>query len=109
MDQARDFFLLYFKQVAQAFPDAWNGRKYSLKRGTALRAFIRVVPDVMAACRERGLDPLSGRDLGAVMTPWSQRIGDRRFETEGEWRVKSAGGGSRTVDLLAKELRDALR
>jgi DGQHR domain-containing protein len=108
-EQSRDFFLKYFRQVAQVFPKAWAGRKYSLKRGTALRAFIRVVPDVMAACRAAKLDPGSARDLGQVMAPWSERVGDTRFETEGEWRLKSAGGGSRTVDLLTRELRDALR
>jgi DGQHR domain-containing protein len=108
MRDSRDFFLKYFKQIAQVFPRAWSGRKYSLKRGTALRAFIRVVPDVIAACRDRRLDPLSARDLGNVLAPWAERIGDARFETEGEWRLKSAGGGSRTVELLARELRDAI-
>ncbi len=108
MDEARDLFLCYFKQIAQVFPKAWNGRKYSLKRGTALRALVRVLPDVVAAARARRLDPTSARDLGDVLAPWADRIGDARFETEGEWRLKSAGGGSRTVDLLARELRDAL-
>jgi len=108
MDQSREFFLKYFRQVAQVFPAAWNGRKYSLKRGIALRAFIRVVPHVMQACRFERLDPLSARDLARILAPWAERIGDIRFETEGEWRLKSAGGGSRTVDLLARELRDAL-
>lgn len=108
MKDSRDFFLKYFKQVSQVFPKAWHGRKYSLKRGTALRAFIRVVPDVIAACRDRKLDPISARDLGKVLASWADRIGDARFETEGEWRLKSAGGGSRTVELLARELRDAL-
>jgi len=108
MDDGRSFFLAYFKQVAKAFPAAWNGRKYSLKRGTALRAFIRVVPYVFQACRDRRLDHTSARDLWEVIEPWSERIGDQRFETEGEWRLKSAGGGSRTVELLTRELRDAL-
>jgi DGQHR domain-containing protein len=109
MDEAREFFLAYFKQIAQVFPKAWTGRKYSLKRGTALRAFIRVVPDVIAACREQRLDYTSVADLGKVLAPWAERIGDERFETEGVWRQKSIGGGSRTVDLLVRELQDALR
>jgi len=107
-DESRDFFLKYFKQVSQVFPKAWNGRKYSLKRGTALRAFIRVVPDVINAARSRGLDVHSARDLGSLLEPWAERIGDARFETEGEWRMKSAGGGASTIDILARELRDAL-
>jgi hypothetical protein len=109
MEEARGFFLAYFKQIAQVFPKAWAGRKYSLKRGTALRAFIRVVPDVIAAAREQGLDHTSVADLGKVLAPWAELIGDDRFETEGVWRQKSIGGGSRTVDVLVRELQDALR
>lgn len=109
MEEARGFFLVYFKQIAQIFPKAWAGYKYSLRRGAALRAFIRVVPDVFNACREKGLDHNSARDLGQVLAPWGERIGDARFETEGVWRQKSLGGGSRTVDLLVRELQDALR
>jgi hypothetical protein len=109
MEDARGFFLAYFRQIAQTFPKAWGGRKYSLRSGTALRALIRVVPDVIAACRERGLEPMSAGDLGKVLAPWAERIGDERFETEGVWRQKSVGGGSRTVDILVRELQDALR
>ena len=39
-DEARGFFLAYFKQIAQVFPKAWVGRKYCLRRGTALRAAL---------------------------------------------------------------------
>ena len=49
VDNAKRFFLNYFKQVAHVFEDAWKGRKYSIKTGMALRAFLRVVPDVIAA------------------------------------------------------------
>jgi len=109
MDQSRELFLQYFKQVAQVFATAWSGRKYSIKSGTALRAFIRVLPEVISACRERDLDPTSGRALAEVLKPWATRLGDQRFETDAEWKLKSAGGGSRTVDLLTRELRDGLR
>jgi hypothetical protein len=34
---------------------------------------------------------------------------DRRFETEGEWKNKLAGGTRGTVEALTRELRDALR
>jgi hypothetical protein len=108
-DEARGFFLAYFKQIAQVFPKAWVGRKYCLRGGTALRGIIRVVPDVISACRERGLDHTSALDLGKVLAPWSERIGDERFETEGVWRQKSIGGGSRAVEILVRELKDALR
>ena len=36
-------------------------------------------------------------------------IGDPRFETDGEWRLKLAGGTRGTVDVLARELRSALK
>ncbi|MBI4412852.1 MAG: hypothetical protein HY576_00605, partial [candidate division NC10 bacterium] len=47
--------------------------------------------------------------LRQAVAPWGQRLTDRRFETEGEWRNKLAGGIRGTVDLLARELKDALR
>ncbi len=109
MEQAKDFFLTYFHQVAGIFPGAWNNEKHSLMKTPALRAFIRVVPEVIAACREYGVDYLSAGELGRVLRRWEYRIGDRRFDTEGEWRFKSAGGGDKTVELLTRELREALR
>src|SRR6266849_5188206 len=49
---AKRFFLNYIKALSTTFPSAWAGRKYSIKTGAALRAFIRVAPDVMARSRE---------------------------------------------------------
>src|SRR5215467_6616394 len=46
-DEARKFFVNYFKQIALVFGGAWNGRKYSIRSAAALRAFIRVAPDVV--------------------------------------------------------------
>ena len=99
----------YFKQVAAVFPKAWVGRKYSIKTGTALRAFLRVVPDVLRAVRDESSDPADARAIARVIAPWGERVGDARFETEGEWRGKQAGGTSGTVELLARDLRNALR
>ena len=106
---ARRFFLNYFKAIAAAFPQAWVGRKYSIKTGTALRAFIRVSPDVMAAARESKKDPFYAAAIRQAVSPWSERIGDSRFETEGSWRQKLAGGTRGTVETLVRELRDTLR
>ena len=108
-DAGRRFFLNYVKALAQTFPSAWAGRKYSIKTGTALRAFIRVVPDVMARARELRGDPYELRAIREALRPWAERLGDRRFLTEGEWRQKLAGGTRGTVETLARELRDALR
>ena len=44
-----------------------------------------------------------------VIEPWGDYIGDARFETDGEWRLKLAGGTRGTVDVLARELRSILR
>src|SRR5690242_21108245 len=40
-EESKKFFVNYLKQVAQVFGAAWNGRKYSIKSATALRAFVR--------------------------------------------------------------------
>jgi DGQHR domain-containing protein len=108
-ESGRRFFLNYMKALAGTFPHAWAGRKYSIKTGTALRAFVRVAPDVMARARELRGDPYDPRAIREAIRPWAERLGDRRFETEGEWRQKLAGGTRGTVETLARELRDALR
>ncbi len=108
-ESGRRFFLNYMKALAQTFPHAWAGRKYSIKTGTALRAFVRVAPDVMARARELRGDPYEARAIREAIRPWADRLGDRRFETEGEWRQKLAGGTRGTVETLTRELRDALR
>jgi DGQHR domain-containing protein len=108
-EAAQRFFLNYFKQVARVFPKAWVGRKYSIKTAMALRAFLRVVPDVLKAIREQHADPLDAHAIGRAIGAWGELVGDSRFETEGEWRQKQAGGTRGTVELLARELRAALR
>src|SRR2546429_241679 len=55
---AKRFFLNYVKALSTTFPAAWAGRKYSIKTGAALRAFIRAAPDVMARARELRRDPV---------------------------------------------------
>ncbi|HXJ36300.1 MAG TPA: DGQHR domain-containing protein [Candidatus Eisenbacteria bacterium] len=108
-ENAPRFFLNYFKQIARVFPKAWVGRKYSIKTAMALRAFLRVVPDVMRAVRSQTQDVADAHAIHRAIAPWSDHVGDTRFETEGEWRAKLAGGTRGTVELLARELRNALR
>ncbi|MBI3989717.1 MAG: DGQHR domain-containing protein [candidate division NC10 bacterium] len=108
-EHGRRFFLNYLKAIEHTFPQAWAGRKYSIKTGTALRAFIRVVPDVMGAVHDLRRDPYDLSALKQALAPWGERLGDRRFETEGEWRTKQAGGTHGTVEILTRELHDALR
>jgi len=103
------FFLNYFKAILVTFPKAWAGRKYSIKTGAALRAFIRVSPDVMARSKELKKDAFDYFGIRDAIKPWADRIGDERFETDGEWRRKLAGGTRGTVDLLMKELRDVMK
>jgi DGQHR domain-containing protein len=107
--QATRFFLNYFKQIAKVFPRAWSSRKYSIKTAMALRAFLRVVPDVIAAVRAAGGDPLEAHAIGQAIAPWESYVSDARFETDGEWRQKLAGGTHGTVGVLARELRGALK
>jgi DGQHR domain-containing protein len=106
---AKRFFLNYMKAIGGVFATAWAGRKYSIKTGAALRAFIRVAPDVMARARELRRDPLDLHAIREAIKPWGARLGDRRFETEAEWKQKLAGGTRGTVETLTRELREALR
>jgi hypothetical protein len=103
------FFLNYFKAILAVFPKAWAGRKYSIKTGAALRAFIRVTPDVMTRSKAIKKDAFDYFGIREAIKPWGDHIGDARFETEGEWRQKLAGGTRGTVELLTRELRDAMK
>jgi hypothetical protein len=109
IDNAKRFFLNYFKQIEHVFETAWRGRKYSIKTGMALRAFLRVVPDVVASIRAKRRDPAEAAAIREAIAPWKETIGDARFETENEWRQKLAGGTASTVDQLARELRSGMR
>ena len=102
-EEAKKFFVNYFKQIALVFGGAWNGRKYSIRSASALRAFIRVAPDVVRRLDQEHADRADFRAIGRVIAPWGRRIGDLRFETEGAWKRSGT-----TVDSLSKELRLAL-
>jgi DGQHR domain-containing protein len=103
-EEAKKFFVNYFKQIALVFGGAWNGRKYSIKSASALRAFVRVAPDVVRRLDQEHADRADFRAIGRVIAPWGRRIGDLRFETEGAWKRTGT-----TVDSLTKELRLALQ
>jgi DGQHR domain-containing protein len=103
-EEAKRFFVNYFRQVAVVFGAAWGGRKYSIKSAAALRAFIRVAPDIVKRLDQQHADRTDFRAIGRVIAPWGRRIGDLRFETEGAWKRTGS-----TVDQLAKELRLALQ
>ena len=103
-EEMKKFFVNYFKQIALVFNGAWNGRKYSIRTASALRAFIRVAPDVARRLDQEHADRADFRAIGRVLSPWGRRIGDLRFETEGQWKR-----GGTTVESLAKELKLALQ
>jgi DGQHR domain-containing protein len=103
-DEARKFFVNYFKQIALVFGGAWNGRKYSIRTAPALRAFIRVAPEVVRRLDQEHAERSDFRAIGRVIAPWGRRIGDLRFETDGAWKRSGT-----TVDSLSKELRLALQ
>jgi DGQHR domain-containing protein len=102
-EESKKFYVNYLKQVAQVFNAAWSGRKYSIKSATAMRAFIRVAPDVVRRLDQEHADRTDFRAIGRVISPWGRRIGDLRFETQGAWKSGT------TVESLAKELRLALQ
>ena len=103
LGDSKRFYVNYFKQISVVFGAAWNGRKYSIKAATALRAFVRVAPDVVRRLDQEHADRSDFRAIGRVIAPWGRRIGDLRFETEGAW--KRTGN---TVEQLARELKLAL-
>lgn len=103
-DESKTFFVNYLKQVATVFETAWQGRKYSIRSATALRAFVRVAPDVVRAVDEQHAERTDYRAIGRAIAPWGRRIGALRFETDGAWKRSVA-----SVDGLAKELRLALQ
>src|SRR5262249_40121087 len=96
------------KAAGRAFPVAFAGRKYSIKSSASLRAFIRIVPYVIAMIRSRGGDVWSAGELDAALRPWSDAIGDKPFAAEGGWKEKMTGGTRWTVEILARELRQGL-
>lgn len=103
---AAAFFLAYFKEVSRVFSDAWEGKKYSIKTASALRAFIQVAPEVLGRAMKTGL--ARGEALQATLGPWRDRVGSARFETAAAWKAKLSGGGKETTRLLARELLAAL-
>src|SRR6187399_2103629 len=103
-EESKKFFVNYLRQVAQVFGAAWNGRKYSIRSAPALRAFIRVAPDVIRRLDQERADRSDYRAIGRVIAPWGRRIGDLRFETEGAWKRNGS-----SVEQLTKELRLALQ
>lgn len=108
-ENGQRFFRNYFKAILALFPKAWAGRKYSIKTGAALRAFIRVTPDVMVRSKELKNDSFDYFGIREAIKPWGEKIGEGRFETDGEWKRKLAGGTRGTVELLTRELRDAMK
>src|SRR5215212_10863230 len=103
LDDSKRFFVNYFKQISVVYGAAWNGRKYSIKSATALRAFVRVAPDVVRRLEQEHADRSDFRAIGRVIAPWGRRIGDVRFETESAWKRSGT-----TVESLARELKLAL-
>ena len=103
LEDSKKFFVNYFKQVSVVFGAAWGGRKYSVRSATALRAFIRVAPDVVRKLDQMHADRSDFRAIGRVIAPWGRRIGDQRFESEGAWKRTGT-----TVDTLSRELKLAL-
>jgi len=103
-EDAKKFYVNYFRQVAVVFSAAWNGRKYSIRSASALRAFIRVTPEIVRHLDQQHADRADFRAIGRIIAPWGRRIGDLRFETDGAWKRSGSG-----VDQLTKELRLALQ
>lgn len=101
------FLPLYFDEVARVFSGAWVSKRHSIRSGIALRAFIQAAQPVLLCVLELGGAPRP--IVREMLSNWSERVGDERFETAGAWRAKAAGGGKETTRILARELVAALR
>src|ERR1051325_5333821 len=78
-EESTRFFVNYLRQVAMIFGAAWNGRKYSIKSAQALRAFIRVAPDIVRRLDQQHADRADFRAIGRVIAPWGRTMsGDRK-------------------------------
>ena len=62
-----------------------------------------------ARSREIKNDPFDYFGIRETIKGWGAGIRDERFETEGEWPRKLAGGTRGTVELLSRELGDAMK
>jgi hypothetical protein len=109
LDHAKRFFLNYFKQTAHVFEKAWHGRKYSIKTGMALALSCASCPTSSRPSKPTVATLPTPTPSAKVIGTVGREHRRRRFETEGEWRQKLAGGTSSTVDQLARELRGALK
>ena len=61
------------------------------------------------ALDRQALAAIEEQAIREVVKLWGDCLKDRRFEMEGEWKNKLAGGTRGTVEALTRELREALR
>jgi DGQHR domain-containing protein len=102
MEHLERFYLLYFKEVARVFQEAWESKRHSLRSLVALRAFVQVSQEVAPRVMQASGDPRVA--VRQLMAPWAANPRAERFETAGAWRAKAAGGGKETTRVLAREL-----
>ena len=104
-EEAKKFFVNYFKQIALVFGGAWNGRKYSIKSATALRAFIRVAPDVVRRLDQEHAERVRlPRDR-----PRHRAVGPPHRRSALRDRRRSGSAAARPSTRSTKELKLALQ
>lgn len=107
-EQARDFLVKYFKQLKFTFPEAWSGRKYSIKSPIALRAFLLAAPAVLSRIRQEKGEVTDAVTIRKTIEPWATKITSARFQTDGEWQRKLVQSARRSAEILARDLTEAL-
>ncbi len=111
---ARAGLLAWQWERVRDVPAPWRIFTLGLRLDLVLLCYVASVPLLLHVLRPPSifrahLTAVLLTAIGTLLAPWSDRIGDSRFETEGEWRRKQAGGTRATVELLARELRDGMR
>jgi len=84
------FFGNYFKAIQATFPRRGRAESTASKPGPPSGRSSGSSPDVMAGSEQVKKDPYDSFGIRESLKPWAERIGDARFETEGEWRRKLA-------------------
>ncbi len=101
-EEATRFFVNYFRRSPSSLAPPGTAGSTASRAPPALRAFIRVAPDIVRHLDQQHADRADFRAIGRVIAPWGRRIGDLRFETDGAWKRSGIDGRSTRQGTAAR-------